>query len=109
MNIRYGHLNNLYIVNRRVRGLKAGDLVVGAEDKLPCPTYSCWVSSQNEDHIVPNDAITLIDTIEDEDEHGCTHECVEPHTCPFEEEINGDSETLCTCCIHCQQSCAEDI
>ena len=33
----------------------------------------------------------------------------EPHTCPYAEEINGDYETLCTCCEECQQNCIQDI
>lgn len=31
------------------------------------------------------------------------------HTCPFAEEINGDSETLCNCCSECEHQCAMDI
>lgn len=37
------------------------------------------------------------------------HEGKAPHTCPYSEEINGDSETLCTCCDACEQSCILDI
>ena len=33
----------------------------------------------------------------------------EPHTCPYAEEIGGDSETLCTCCEDCRYECAMDI
>lgn len=32
-----------------------------------------------------------------------------PHTCPYAEEINGDSETLCTCCAECRQECCYEI
>ncbi len=41
----------------------------------------------------------------------CRHANVaaEPHTCPFQEEINDDRETLCGCCAECQQECADDI
>ena len=31
------------------------------------------------------------------------------HTCPYREEINGDSETLCNCCSDCEHTCAMDI
>lgn len=31
------------------------------------------------------------------------------HTCPFKEEIGGDSETLCNCCYDCRNECAMDI
>lgn len=33
----------------------------------------------------------------------------EPHTCPYDEELNGDYETLCTCCTECEQQCIEDV
>jgi hypothetical protein len=33
----------------------------------------------------------------------------EPHTCPYAEEIGGDSETLCTCCDACTYECAMNI
>jgi hypothetical protein len=32
-----------------------------------------------------------------------------PHTCPFSEDIAGDSETLCTCCSECENQCCQDI
>lgn len=32
-----------------------------------------------------------------------------PHTCPYAEAIHGDSETLCTCCEHCEYQCSRDI
>ena len=32
-----------------------------------------------------------------------------PHVCPYAEDINGDSETLCTCCDVCTAECAADI
>jgi hypothetical protein len=31
------------------------------------------------------------------------------HTCPFAEEINNDSESLCNCCNDCTHECAQDI
>lgn len=34
---------------------------------------------------------------------------LEPHTCPYSEEIGGDFETLCNCCENCQSNCAGDI
>jgi hypothetical protein len=39
----------------------------------------------------------------------CENSSDAPHTCPFEEEINGDSETLCNCCPECEHQCAMDI
>ena len=39
--------------------------------------------------------------------------CGEPgedeHTCPYAEDIHGDSESLCNCCAECQYQCAQDI
>lgn len=40
---------------------------------------------------------------------GCPNPPTEPHTCPFAEEINEDSVTLCTCCPDCTRECARDI
>lgn len=37
------------------------------------------------------------------------NEAREPHTCPYAEEINDDSTTLCDCCEACSQECAWDI
>lgn len=34
---------------------------------------------------------------------------VEPHTCPYLEEICGDSETKCNCCESCQWLCCDEI
>ena len=31
------------------------------------------------------------------------------HTCPYSVEINDDSETLCNCCIDCENECSGDI
>lgn len=33
----------------------------------------------------------------------------EPHTCPYDEDINDDHETLCHCCRACEQECCDDI
>jgi hypothetical protein len=33
----------------------------------------------------------------------------ESHTCPFAEDIHGDSESLCNCCDYCTHECAMDI
>lgn len=34
---------------------------------------------------------------------------MEEHTCPYAEEIGGDSEFTCTCCEYCTNQCAWDI
>lgn len=41
----------------------------------------------------------------------CRHAnaAAEPHTCPFQVEINEDTETLCKCCDLCEGECADDI
>lgn len=35
--------------------------------------------------------------------------CTERHPCPYQEELYGDSETLCNCCDDCAHECALDI
>ena len=37
------------------------------------------------------------------------NEATEPHTCPYAEDINDDSVTLCNCCEFCTDSCADEI
>ena len=36
-------------------------------------------------------------------------ESYDEHTCPYREDIDGDSESLCTCCAECTNECAMDI
>lgn len=31
------------------------------------------------------------------------------HTCPYKEEINDDTTSLCGCCEDCKQECCWDI
>ena len=31
------------------------------------------------------------------------------HTCPYQVDINGDSEYKCRCCSECEQQCSDDI
>lgn len=49
--------------------------------------------------------------MENEADHCTCDECKggEWHTCPFAEDIDGDDETLCTCCPVCEHQCAMDI
>lgn len=39
----------------------------------------------------------------------CQNEALEPHPCPFREEIYEDSKTLCRCCEECMNECCDDI
>lgn len=41
--------------------------------------------------------------------HRCGNEAEEEHTCPYSEDIAGDFETLCNCCVECQNSCTAEI
>ena len=43
------------------------------------------------------------------DKCSCGNEYIGEHTCPYQEEINEDSETLCNCCKECTQQCVWDI
>ena len=38
----------------------------------------------------------------------CDEDDIEPHTCPFNEEINGD-EDECNCCEFCEGNCRDNI
>lgn len=33
----------------------------------------------------------------------------ELHTCPYQEDINDDHESLCNCCADCSYECCMDI
>lgn len=38
----------------------------------------------------------------------CSDE-LEEHACPFREDVDDDSETLCTCCALCESDCAASV
>lgn len=38
------------------------------------------------------------------------HIAIEPHECPFEQDIMGNNDPeYCTCCETCKQDCRDDI
>lgn len=37
------------------------------------------------------------------------NDAAELHTCPFAEDVNNDTETLCDCCEECTHECEMDI
>ncbi|AGO48478.1 hypothetical protein Phi18:1_gp31 [Cellulophaga phage phi18:1] len=37
------------------------------------------------------------------------NESRDKHTCPFQEDVNNDSDTLCNCCSDCTQDCCMEI
>ena len=39
----------------------------------------------------------------------CNNPGEELHTCPFEEEIYGDTTTMCNCCYECESYCCAEI
>lgn len=39
----------------------------------------------------------------------CSEEYIKEHTCPYQEDINNDSESTCNCCDYCTYQCAMDI
>lgn len=44
------------------------------------------------------------------DSNDCGHDQTDdPHTCPFAEDVQNDTETLCTCCAVCEYECAMGI
>jgi hypothetical protein len=50
----------------------------------------------------------VVEVVEACQDCGC-EEGWELHTCPFSEEIRGDTETLCNCCADCERHCAWEI
>ena len=49
------------------------------------------------------------DIIMNEHLEGCEHGEYEPHPCPFQDEMNGNTEDYCTCCAYCTEQCAMDV
>jgi len=45
----------------------------------------------------------------DDEKCKCGADADQDHTCPYREELNGDSETLCNCCENCRRACLMDI
>lgn len=39
----------------------------------------------------------------------CGGDAEPKHTCPFAEEIRGDSDSLCNCCDDCRRECRQNI
>lgn len=39
----------------------------------------------------------------------CGNDAGPEGTCPYAEEIHGDYETLCNCCVNCANNCRWDI
>lgn len=39
----------------------------------------------------------------------CNNKATEPHPCPYNQDIDNDHDTLCTCCDECSKECARDI
>jgi hypothetical protein len=39
----------------------------------------------------------------------CTCPADYEHTCPFREDVNDDSESLCNCCASCEAQCGLEI
>jgi len=38
-----------------------------------------------------------------------SNDATELHTCPYQQDVNDDDESLCTCCPDCQYECGMDI
>jgi len=39
----------------------------------------------------------------------CGKEGNEEHSCPYNEDVYGDSESVCNCCSDCINICVDDI
>ena len=42
-------------------------------------------------------------------EYGNIHAELPEHTCPYQEDIEGDDKFMCQCCGECEQTCVGDI
>ena len=41
---------------------------------------------------------------------GCGRDgTIQPHTCPYQEEIRNNFDCLCNCCDDCMKECSNDI
>ena len=39
----------------------------------------------------------------------CDSDCYDEHPCPFEEDVNDNSDSTCNCCPYCTYQCGLDI
>ena len=73
---------------------------------------SAWVEYDEYHNFIGNTeypvAAEFIEAVEKCESCG-KNDATEPHTCPYAEEINNNSETLCNCCQDCVNQCAMDI
>ena len=54
--------------------------------------------------------LTLIDVSDNDKCSICKiNEAQSKHTCPYAEDINDDSDSLCNCCSNCKHECCMDI
>lgn len=53
--------------------------------------------------------LTHLPVIKEKDKCTCKEDSIEPHTCPFSEEIYNDGVTECNCCDYCTHQCAMDV
>ena len=37
------------------------------------------------------------------------HSALDLHSCPYQSDVNNDSESLCDCCEECTDECCMDI
>lgn len=57
-----------------------------------------------------NEEPEFIEVIENDRCPSCNDEkAIGPHTCPYAEQINGDTFSLCFCCDWCEGQCAKQV
>lgn len=39
----------------------------------------------------------------------CDNDAEELHSCPYAEDVHGDSESQCNCCESCRNKCSDNI
>ena len=53
-----------------------------------------------------------VEKIEEANTQGCDcdDDMIEPHSCPYQEDINGlEDNEFCTCCGECENECMQSI
>jgi len=86
-------------------------------DKMKCPTCGAMFDRKYLDQVVEHmhTDFKLDETIKGvkvKDGKKCPkcniNEAAEDHTCPYREDIEDDSESVCNCCVDCENQCYLD-
>jgi len=67
--------------------------------------YGCGYNMETQERDLGYEIKTDVDV----EKCACGNLANEEHTCPYNEDINNDSITLCNCCDDCIDECSGDI